>query len=214
MPQARAAIKGHMLLDRDLQDIDSNKKSDQEDELEGRNVILVTNLKAARLRGVESQGMLLAADAGDGEHDKALVLLELWDQAGVEQRALAGAGLGVKEQQPFREHAREEVAGLALAAEKEVALLIAKGARAQHLHPVIRQVSPSADRVFGYRHPPGDEWATIAARMCGDRELLDIDVITGLIKANFPARISFAARPRASRAVTAPLVQISRISRS
>jgi len=32
-----------------------------EAELKGRNVIMVTNLKAARLRGVESQGMLLAA---------------------------------------------------------------------------------------------------------------------------------------------------------
>ena len=34
-------------------------------ELEGRNVILVTNLQAARLRGVESQGMLLAAEQGE-----------------------------------------------------------------------------------------------------------------------------------------------------
>jgi len=34
------------------------------DELQGRNVLLVTNLKPARLRGVESQGMLLAAEDG------------------------------------------------------------------------------------------------------------------------------------------------------
>jgi len=34
------------------------------DELQGRNVLLVTNLKPARLRGVESRGMLLAADDG------------------------------------------------------------------------------------------------------------------------------------------------------
>jgi len=34
------------------------------DELKGRNVLLVCNLKPARLRGVESQGMLLAADDG------------------------------------------------------------------------------------------------------------------------------------------------------
>jgi len=34
------------------------------DELQGRNVLLVTNLKSARLRGVESRGMLLAADDG------------------------------------------------------------------------------------------------------------------------------------------------------
>jgi len=37
----------------------------REEELAGRNVILVTNLKAARLRGVESQGMLLAAEQGE-----------------------------------------------------------------------------------------------------------------------------------------------------
>jgi methionyl-tRNA synthetase len=37
----------------------------QAEELEGRNVLLVTNLKTARLRGVESQGMLLAAQAGE-----------------------------------------------------------------------------------------------------------------------------------------------------
>jgi methionyl-tRNA synthetase len=37
----------------------------RENELEGRNVILVTNLRPARLRGVESQGMLLAAEQGD-----------------------------------------------------------------------------------------------------------------------------------------------------
>jgi methionyl-tRNA synthetase len=35
-----------------------------EGELQGRNVIMVTNLKPARLRGVESQGMLLAAQDG------------------------------------------------------------------------------------------------------------------------------------------------------
>ena len=36
-------------------------------ELEGRTIVLVANLKPARLRGVESQGMLLAADdGGDG----------------------------------------------------------------------------------------------------------------------------------------------------
>ncbi len=37
----------------------------KEEELEGRNVILVYNLKSVKLRGVESQGMLLAAEAGD-----------------------------------------------------------------------------------------------------------------------------------------------------
>jgi methionyl-tRNA synthetase len=34
------------------------------EQLEGRNVLMVTNLKPARLRGVESRGMLLAADDG------------------------------------------------------------------------------------------------------------------------------------------------------
>ncbi len=43
-----------------------------EEELKGRNVIIVANLKAARLRGVESQGMLLAAEA-----DKSVEVLFL-----------------------------------------------------------------------------------------------------------------------------------------
>ncbi len=41
-----------------------------EEELKGRNVIIVANLKGARLRGVESQGMLLAAEV-----DKAVEVL-------------------------------------------------------------------------------------------------------------------------------------------
>jgi methionyl-tRNA synthetase len=36
----------------------------KEEELMGRNVVLVANLKPALLRGVESNGMLLAAQAG------------------------------------------------------------------------------------------------------------------------------------------------------
>ncbi len=35
------------------------------EELEGRLVVVVTNLEPARLRGVESQGMLLAAQEGE-----------------------------------------------------------------------------------------------------------------------------------------------------
>ena len=35
------------------------------EQLQGRNILLVTNLKSARLRGVESQGMLLAAKEGE-----------------------------------------------------------------------------------------------------------------------------------------------------
>jgi methionyl-tRNA synthetase len=34
--------------------------------LVGKTVVVVANLKPARIRGVESRGMLLAADAGDG----------------------------------------------------------------------------------------------------------------------------------------------------
>jgi len=36
-----------------------------EADLQGKNILLVTNLKAAKLRGAESQGMLLAAEKGD-----------------------------------------------------------------------------------------------------------------------------------------------------
>ncbi len=37
------------------------------DELVGRQVVVVTNLEPAKLMGVESQGMVLAAVLGDGE---------------------------------------------------------------------------------------------------------------------------------------------------
>ena len=37
----------------------------QPSDLIGKNIVLVSNLKPAKLRGVESQGMLLAADVGD-----------------------------------------------------------------------------------------------------------------------------------------------------
>lgn len=36
------------------------------EELVGRNVIVIANLKAAKLRGIESRGMLLAASDGEG----------------------------------------------------------------------------------------------------------------------------------------------------
>ncbi len=36
------------------------------EQLIGRTIVVVANLKPAKLRGIESQGMLLAADAGDG----------------------------------------------------------------------------------------------------------------------------------------------------
>ena len=37
------------------------------DDLKGRNVVIVSNLTPAKLCGVESQGMILAADCPDGE---------------------------------------------------------------------------------------------------------------------------------------------------
>ncbi len=37
----------------------------QPDELVGRQVVLVANLKPAKLRGIESRGMILAASDGD-----------------------------------------------------------------------------------------------------------------------------------------------------
>jgi methionyl-tRNA synthetase len=45
-----------------------------EEELLGKTIILVANLKPAKLRGVKSQGMLLAAEQGEGEAEKVEVL--------------------------------------------------------------------------------------------------------------------------------------------
>ena len=42
------------------------KKSYAPDELVGRHIVVVSNLKPAKLRGEESQGMLLAAQTDDG----------------------------------------------------------------------------------------------------------------------------------------------------
>jgi methionyl-tRNA synthetase len=42
------------------------KKSYQPDALVGKHIVVVANLKPAKLRGVESQGMLLAASTDDG----------------------------------------------------------------------------------------------------------------------------------------------------
>ena len=44
------------------------------EELLGRNIVLVNNLKPAKLRGVKSEGMLLAASTGEGEAEKLEVL--------------------------------------------------------------------------------------------------------------------------------------------
>ncbi len=42
------------------------KKSYSPEDLVGKHIVVVANLKPARLRGVESQGMLLAAQTEDG----------------------------------------------------------------------------------------------------------------------------------------------------
>lgn len=60
-----------------------------EDELLGRNVILVYNLKPAKLRGVKSQGMLLAA-----EKDKKVEVLFVDEAAPGEKVVLEGASPG------------------------------------------------------------------------------------------------------------------------
>ncbi len=39
----------------------------RKEELIGKQIVIVANLEAAKLRGVESQGMLLAADNGKGK---------------------------------------------------------------------------------------------------------------------------------------------------
>ncbi len=41
------------------------KSSYKEEELIGKKIVVITNLRPATIRGVESQGMLLAADGGD-----------------------------------------------------------------------------------------------------------------------------------------------------
>jgi methionyl-tRNA synthetase len=42
-------------------------KAYRTEDLEGKDIVVVTNLKPAKLMGVESQGMLLAATGPDGE---------------------------------------------------------------------------------------------------------------------------------------------------
>lgn len=59
------------------------------EELSGRTVILVNNLKPAKLRGVKSQGMLLAADPDDGaEGDERTVDVLFVDHATPGERVL------------------------------------------------------------------------------------------------------------------------------
>ena len=41
----------------------------------GRNVIVVVNLAPRKMRGLESQGMMLAASEGEGENRVAVILM-------------------------------------------------------------------------------------------------------------------------------------------
>jgi methionyl-tRNA synthetase len=101
------------------------------EELSGRNVIMVTNLKPARLRGVESQGMLLAAQDGS----QVEVLFADWalpgDRVTIAEEAEPGARRGeidieeffrvpirVQDSRILVEGAALECAGRALATEK------------------------------------------------------------------------------------------------
>ncbi len=67
----------------------------EEAELLGRNIVLVTNLKSAKLRGVESRGMLLAAKSGD------VVEVIFADQAEIGER------VGLEDWQPSEPGADE-----------------------------------------------------------------------------------------------------------
>jgi hypothetical protein len=84
-------------------------------------VDVVHGLRARRQR---------AGDAAHRQHLEAFVVAQPRDQAGVEQRTLARARLGVEEQQPFRHDPRQQVARLALAAKEAVRLALGEGARA------------------------------------------------------------------------------------
>ncbi|MDR3264932.1 MAG: methionine--tRNA ligase subunit beta, partial [Synergistaceae bacterium] len=49
------------------------------EELEGRRVVMVTNLKPAKLCGVESNGMILAASAGEGDNERVVLVVPAAD---------------------------------------------------------------------------------------------------------------------------------------
>ena len=70
------------------------------EELQGRNILLVANLKSARLRGVESRGMLLAA--ADGETVEVLFADhaqpgESVGLEGLQRPALSGEEIDIEE---------------------------------------------------------------------------------------------------------------------
>jgi len=64
----------------------------KEEELEGRTIVLVANLKPAKLRGVQSNGMLLAADTEDEDGNKIVEVLFV-DHAEPGTRITAAGGM-------------------------------------------------------------------------------------------------------------------------
>ena len=75
------------------------------EELKGRKVALFANLKAARLRGVESRGMLLAADADGGK----AVLLDPGDAAVGERLSWRGLAAGPEVELAIKDFAKVEL---------------------------------------------------------------------------------------------------------
>ena len=71
----------HSALQPQRQVVSGIAKFYQPDELVGKHVVLVVNLKPAKLRGVVSEGMILAASDGKG-----LKVLEVNMPAGTEVR--------------------------------------------------------------------------------------------------------------------------------
>jgi methionine--tRNA ligase beta chain len=65
------------------------------EELLGRTIVIVANLKPAKLRGVESQGMLLAADGGEGRSSSVSIVTSRRERAFADHaRAASGASRG------------------------------------------------------------------------------------------------------------------------
>lgn len=64
-PNADALLLLNVDIGRPIQVVAGLKAYYSTEELEGRKVVVVSNLKPAKLRGYESQGMLLAAEAGE-----------------------------------------------------------------------------------------------------------------------------------------------------
>jgi len=46
----------------------------QPEDLQGKSIVVVTNLEPRKLRGLESQGMLLAATSGEGPDEQVVIL--------------------------------------------------------------------------------------------------------------------------------------------